>query len=302
VALFNANGEQISSVGFPGGTRGGDIGVLPETYIDSPIISAYTPITVGGSASYYVAVWGTTYDDPTWGPMDIGPFSGELAYDLTVTKTEPGQPGWTTPVWELPAPPTQTVYLNFAGGDEPFLVAEYGPGTNSYVDPFTASVFGFNLPAETSQMMTQIANEVSTIYAGYNITFTTERPLIGEYTEIKISGGLAPEVGTYSLAEQIDPLNSDPTDKAVVWAGEMADDFNLALGYTMAEISQYVGGTVAHELGHLLGLNHNTSPITSPSLLMEPYTLPGPYVFGTGSLVSYLVGYQADSILLRVIA
>jgi len=296
VALFNADGALVSSIGFPGGTGLADVWRTPEGYLDTPIISAYVPDATpgpGGSATYYVAIWG--------GDL-VGPFDGEIAYELTVTKTEPNQPGWTAPAWALPVRPPQTVYLNFRGGDEAFLVDAFGPGTEPYVDPFQASVFGFGLPAENIQMINQIANQVRGIYAGYNITFTTERPLVGEYTEIKISGAQAPQVGVYGLAEQIDPLNTDLTDVAVVWAGEMADNYNVALGYTMAEIAEYVGGTAAHELGHLLGLNHNTDPFAFPTLLMEPFTSPGPYAFGTGALVEYLVGYQTDSVLLRAIA
>jgi len=60
----------------------------------------------------------------------------------------------------------------------------------------------------------------------------------------------------------------------------------------------------AHELGHVLGLNHVLDPSVSPPHLIMSYNprTTEQFAFGRGSLMEFLIGYQRDDVLLRVIA
>lgn len=287
VAVFNSEGALITSQASPPEIDFGDAGQQPANYIDTPLISTYTPQTMAGSDNYYVAVWGGDWTSP---------FVGELEYELTVERGAPIVP--------FHAP--QTVYLNFTGGEADYLLSYFGAGTSTYLGPFAAAAFGYNFPGETTRMLDDIVGHMQDTYAAYpNITFTTQRPLIGNYSEVIITADLAPEAALFGVAEKIDPLNADDSDMCVVWAGDLGDYYGIAEGFSFADASLAVANTASHELGHILGLNHQEDETLQPPRLIMGYADAFEVAtFGTAELMhgEFIVGYQVDDILLRVIA
>ncbi|NQT87650.1 hypothetical protein HQ560_12845, partial [bacterium] len=287
IAIFNSRGETIASTGTQ------ELSGSLDSYLDAPLVQAYAPAT----DTYTVAVWGT---DPTsvypYAPY-VYPFGEGLGYDLTV---EIG-----APILPVPVPPVQNVYLNFLGGNAPYLAdADYfGPGTDTYQGPFEASDFGFNVQTDTQTMINQIVAKTEAMYAAYSrINFTTQRPFTGDYAEVIIGGDVGSFIGLLGVADSIDSLNGDQSDMCVVFGGEFADIWSPASGYTMDEITTALGNTVAHELGHILGLEHQQQLDDPTYLLMAYGQNTQPQEFGRGALVHFLIGYQNDDVLLRVIA
>jgi hypothetical protein len=286
VAIFNSSGETIVSTAEQ--SLSGDL----DSYVDLPLAEAYAP----ADDNYTVAVWGMV--PGFFGPEYVNPFGPGAPYDL---KVEVG-----APVLPVPVPPMQTVYLNFTGGNAPFLADEFGPGTSTYQGAFEASDFGFFVQTDTQTMIDQIVAKTQAMYAAYpNIQFTTQRPFTGNYSEVIIGGDVAPEIDLYGIAEAVDPLNSNPSDMAVIFGGEHGDTWHNEFGFTMDEVTSAVANTTAHEVGHLLGLEHQVERDAPPYLIMayeDTYAAVLPQEFGRGPLEAFLIGYQNDEVLLRVIA
>jgi len=280
-AVFNSERELIASLYIPPDRPAG--GTLPlDSYTDQPIIEAYAPAT----DTYYVAVWGGSDTR----------IDADMPYQLSV-QTGP-------PVLPVPTPPPQLVYLNFGTGKADYLVDIYGPATDPFLSPLDAYTFGFEGPSDTAQLTQLIVQKVQDAYAAYpNIAFTTQRPLLaGTYSTVFITSDIAPEIGTLGIAEQVDSLNSDPGDVCTVFGGEFASYWHADLGSSMDIVATTLANTAVHELGHLLGLNHQVQATWPPYLIMAYGQNDQSKQFGRGALVEFLVGYQDDPVLLRVIA
>ena len=142
----------------------------------------------------------------------------------------------------------QTIYLSFGGADD---VDYDGPVSIADID-----VAAFGAPAGLKGQESQvIAATVSTLekgFAGSGITFTTQRPVSGDYTTIHIGGG-SEAFGRrlYGIAEQVDEGNADRNDIGFVFSDNIAQGGRDAEGY-----GELLAGYAAHEVGHLLGFEH----------------------------------------------
>lgn len=154
--------------------------------------------------------------------------------------------------------------------------------TATGVDPFT--------PMERTGIETAIMMELSAIYSGYDITFSTTTPTAPFDT---INFG-ADSTGAPSPTA----LGIAPTDQANIASSQKADIFTANFKsildefsgsgmrpLQLSQIATALGGTGGHELGHTLGLDHHDA-YSDPSITPATYAATGgvqnTYIMATG--------------------
>lgn len=164
---------------------------------------------------------------------------------------------------------------NGAGGAPngiPDWVDELGKLTaTTGVDPFT--------PMEMTGIETGIMMQLSTIYSGYDITFSTTPPGTPYDT---LNFGADSTSAPSSTA-----LGIAPTDQANIASSQTAeiftanfksilDEFSGSVGRPMQldQIATALAGTGAHELGHTFGLDHHDA-YSHPSIHPATYAATG---------------------------
>ena len=153
-----------------------------------------------------------------------------------------------------PVPPTrpQTVWLNFEGGT--VTLPDEGPLAFGRFDPQDID------PAYAGQNATVrhwIVETVKQNYARYNVTVLNSddgpAPADGPFSTVYF-GGYAPR----SLGEAVtgtDPYNANPDDDVVVFPQRFTEDL-FTVRPDARGLGTAIGNVAAHEIGHLLGLNH----------------------------------------------
>jgi hypothetical protein len=187
-------------------------------------------------------------------------------------------------------PESQLVYLSF--GDARYntntsadYLLETGEGWPADVAKrpafFTedeAELFGLdaNLRAE---LIAAIAARIEQMYrdAGLSeneIKFVTEKPAAGQVYSTVVFGGRTPSTGLVGRAENVDRHNAERDDMAVILTEEIGlfrqQYLDEDTSNRFDEVVNQIANTGAHELGHILGLEHATEVnVSEPNNIMN---------------------------------
>ncbi|HET6427002.1 MAG TPA: hypothetical protein VFJ30_01235 [Phycisphaerae bacterium] len=288
MAVFNSNGDMIGNITSPYYDLEGH---FPDGKLDPSVTLRQTALTPAAD-TYYVAIAGGWHQAGSFQQTDQG------KYRLTITQSQ-GQ----APVFRH-----QLVYLNFDGGVAEYLIDAFGATyagipTETYQSPLSADLFGYDA-AQTQELINGIVATVEENYAAFgNISFTTVKPMGGQYSTVFVGSNLSPDGMTGGIADGINTNNSDLSDMVVVFGAEFAWAFGQPFGNTLDEVAVVLGNVASHELGHILGLNHVNNSTTLPDTWIMSYAhLPhmntDDMVFTThehlmsDANVEFLIGYQ----------
>lgn len=143
----------------------------------------------------------------------------------------------------------QVVFLNWAGGNNVTI-----PNVGTYtLPPFSAIDVGFPA-AQTLAMKQRVQQIVEERYKGFDLVVVSSDNN-AEPTEAHSTvyfGGA--DYQAFAISEEVDTFNKNPSDKAIVFTQGFQGAFSSAP--TFEQMSEALGNTVAHEVGHLLGLVH----------------------------------------------
>ena len=171
----------------------------------------------------------------------------------------------------------QVVYLDFDGST---IANHFGPGITGTLPAFSAADIGSS--DTTENLIASLVAKLQSKYSLYDVQFTTSLPAAGDFTTLYVGGdngmlldisGASPllkknfpgtsvplrdlfSLGTDSLlglAGSPDVGNLDRNDRAVIFSGEFDNFFSTS---TPEERLDQLAITLAHELGHNLGLRH----------------------------------------------
>lgn len=148
------------------------------------------------------------------------------------------------------APQAQYVLLNFNGGTVN-IPSEGGPIT---VGAFNAADVDAVYGGATAAIKAKIAEVVRQNYAAFHIQIVTsdEPPPPGDCKSVIYFGGSNDL--KFGVAESVDQGNRDRCDDGIVFTNGFDDPFFPQP--TVDGIGIAIGNVAAHEMGHLLGLNH----------------------------------------------
>lgn len=178
----------------------------------------------------------------------------------------------------------QVVYLDFDGAN---LTNHFGSGTTALIPGFNPGDLGSVESVEV--LIQQIVSKLQDKFAPYDIFFTSQEPTSGDYTTLVVGGDnevivdissgsplLANQHGGTSVplsqlfdlggnsllgfAGAPDIGNLNRNDRAVIFSGEFDEFFD---DLTPEQRLDHLVVTLAHELGHNLGLRHLDDAATS---------------------------------------
>lgn len=182
-------------------------------------------------------------------------------YYLAIAKAPLGSDETGTGVYEIllnvvrggaaAQPQTATVLLDFDGGS----VDVPGTGTIT-VGPFDTSDIARVYTGMTVEVREAIVNTMRENYEGLALEILVAPgdtvPDGCTYSTLLFGGE---SVGAFGISQQIDPYNADRCDDAVVFT-DMFTPSRFGRVLSSQELGIAIGNVAAHEMGHLLGLNH----------------------------------------------
>lgn len=149
-------------------------------------------------------------------------------------------------------------------------------------------------PAERAMIEANILSQTQVIYAGYQINFSTTAPG-GVFDTVNFGTdetatdagtlGFAPlQIGNFNTGDEI---NMVPRNFAFFINGTDGDpnDVGITRAQQIEQISRGFSGTVSHELGHSLGLNHHQAygdPGITPANYTNTMNLQNQHIIATG--------------------
>jgi hypothetical protein len=172
--------------------------------------------------------------------------------DCTISLQAPELPGLQLVDPNISSWNGQIIYLDFDGAED---VIYNGPVT---VGPFDVPAFDApgELAGQEDLIISQILAELKQTFAGTGIIFTIDQPEAGlQYSTLYIGGddSAFSQYGSFlGLAEQVDVGNFDQNDNGLAFSGRVASKLTENNYETLT-------GLVGHEVGHLLGYQHQDS-------------------------------------------
>lgn len=254
----------------PTGTKLSNITFMPTNVVDTNnlffgnLLARFAPTS---TANAYTWTSSFSYTDRIVPDMP----QSILSYDLPLMPAPPGSfygihqtsapplPGGTTTfdytytltVEALLPPPTQTIYLDFAEGLIPVPPASLSWWAND-VGVYTKPDAGLS-----SADINAVVGKVQYLFRDFRVDITSAEPM-GEHSTIFV-GGTASDIGApfsdrlgagvLGIAEYLDFDNANKTDIAHVFSSSIR-------GSGTPSYLDALALTIAHEAGHILGLQH----------------------------------------------
>jgi len=220
----------------------------------------------GAAGTYYLGI----------APYAEGGGTGTYRVDVRVTRGV-----------GVPPPHAQTVFLNWAGGTGIVV-----PNVGTFdLKPFDATDLG-PYTARTAEMKHRVQDIVATRYAGYNLIVrnSDDHPVPTEPHSTIYFGGRHPQA--FAISQQIDSLNGDPSDSTIIFTESFRGAFLQTP--TFEQMSIALGNTVAHEVGHLLGLVHTADcdDLMDSTCLNERLLSPQAFKAGALDASVFPLGWQ----------
>lgn len=148
-----------------------------------------------------------------------------------------------------PQPQPQLVFLDWDGGSE---ITVKNVGTFN-LPPFSAVDVGLSA-SQTDAFKDRVQQVVADRFSDFDLSVLNSddspEPTVAHSTVY--FGGRSYEA--FAISEQIDTFNKDQNDDTIIFTGSYEGAFRVSP--TFEELAQAVGNTIAHEVGHLLGLVH----------------------------------------------
>ena len=179
------------------------------------------------------------------------------AYEVVVT-LERGGPA--------PTPRSQTVLLDFTGG--PVTIPDVGQMT---IAPFDAGAIDGAYSGQTETVKQRIVETVRQNYTRFNVIILdgdSDTPAADGVFSRVYFGGYDPSALGKAL-NGTDVFNADQADEAIVFTGRFTPDL-FTDPPDASQLGLAIGTIAAHEIGHLLGLNH----VRFDEALMNGYDAP----------------------------
>jgi hypothetical protein len=183
-------------------------------------------------------------------------------------------------------PASQIVFLDWDGG----LVASAALGTFT-LPPFDAAQVGLS-SSQTQSLKNRVAQIVAQRFSGYALVLlSSDNDSVPAAPHSTVYfGGRDPSA--LAISEAIDALNANPTDNALIYTGTFNGAFTGTP--TLEQMATALGNTVAHEIGHLLGLVHTESCTELMDATCTNNALLVPQQFGTAPIdpQTFAIGSQ----------